>query len=39
MIDLVNWGGGGGGGGGKKIVNILKMGAFEMGPTKIWMKW
>ena len=32
MIDLVNLGG-------EKIVNILKMGSFEMGPNKIWMKW
>ena len=31
MIDLVNfWG--------KKIVYMLKMGGFEMGPNKIWNK-
>ena len=32
MIDLVNFGG-------KKIVYMLKMGDFEMGPNKIWIKW
>ena len=32
MIDLVNFGG-------KKIVYMLKMGGFEMGPNKIWIKW
>ena len=32
MINLVNfWG--------KKIVYMLKMGGFEMGPNKIWIKW
>ena len=31
MIDLVNFGG-------KKIVYMLKMGGFEMGPNKIWIK-
>ena len=32
IIDLVNfWG--------KKIVYMLKMGGFEMGPNKIWIKW
>ena len=31
MIDLVNFGG-------KKIVYMLKMGGFEMGPNKIWNK-
>ena len=25
--------------GGKKIVYVLKMGGFEMGPNKIWIKW
>ena len=32
IIDLVNLGG-------KKIVNMLKMGGFGMGPNKIWIKW
>ena len=32
IIDLVNFGG-------KKIVYMLKMGGFEMGPNKIWIKW
>ena len=32
MIDLVSFGG-------KKIVYMLKMGDFEMGPNKIWIKW
>ena len=32
MIDLVNFGG-------KKIVYMLKMEGFEMGPNKIWIKW
>ena len=32
IIDLVNLGG-------KKIVYMLKMGGFEMGPNKIWIKW
>ena len=32
IIDLVNLGG-------KKIVYVLKMGGFEMGPNKIWIKW
>ena len=32
IIDLVNVGG-------KKIVYILKMGGFELGPNKIWIKW
>ena len=32
MIDLVNFGG-------KKIVYMLKMGDFEMGPNKIWITW
>ena len=32
MIDLVKFGG-------KKIVYMLKMGGFEMGPNKIWIKW
>ena len=32
MIDLVNFGG-------KKIVCMLKMGGFDMGPNKIWIKW
>ena len=32
IIDLVNFGD-------KKIVYMLKMGGFEMGPNKIWIKW
>ena len=32
IIDLVNFGG-------KKIVYMLKMEVFEMGPNKIWIKW
>ena len=32
IIDLVNFGG-------KKIVYMLKMGDFEMGLNKIWIKW
>ena len=32
LIDLVNFGG-------KKIVYMLKMEGFEMGPNKIWIKW
>ena len=33
ILDLVNFLGG------KKIVYMLKMGGFEMGPNKIWIKW
>ena len=32
IIDLVNLGG-------KEIVYMLRMGGFEMGPNKIWIKW